>query len=169
MRRSIDAARSSFRIRTFAEGLFAKLAHDLELVLRDVTGTADEDSAELTVPIDRIEVAGVVRGGKVDAGVLSASDRSDILAKMRREVFHGGGAVKVAATAAKVEITAPNGRTVTRTVRLAPTTEADGTVRVTGSFDVSLDALGSSPVKGPMNAFRVKDRVEVHFDAVLTA
>jgi len=49
-------------------------------------------------------------------------------------------------------------------VRLEP--KGDTGTRVTGTFDVSLSAIGSDPVKGPMNAFRVKDSVEVLFELV---
>jgi len=41
--------------------------------------------------------------------------------------------------------------------------------RVRGDLVVSLSALGSSTVKGPMNAFRVKDAVEISFDVVFVA
>jgi hypothetical protein len=39
-------------------------------------------------------------------------------------------------------------------------------VRAAGKLEVSLYAIGSDVVKGPMNAFRVKDRVLVTFDVV---
>lgn len=161
----LDAARSNIRIRTYAEGLFARLAHDLELVCREPTGQADDGHATVTVPVDKIEVAGVLRGERVDPAVLSASDKADVLAKMRREVFASGDAVRVEAALegkqANVKVMVPNRRALEKTIPV----EVDGT-RVRGRLDVSLSAIGAPVVKGPMNAFRVKDVVSISFDVV---
>ncbi|MBX3224441.1 MAG: hypothetical protein KF795_28250 [Labilithrix sp.] len=173
----LDPDRSRVRIRTFAEGLFARLAHDLELVCRDVSGSGErmspeQGSARVEVPIGKIDVAGTLRDGQVDPKGLSASDREDCLGKMRKDVFHAGdGAlVRVEATVeagkARVRIIPPSGRTVERPVSVRLEPEGESGARVTGSFDLSLSALGSDPVKGPMNAFRVKDSVEVRFELV---
>ena len=172
---TVDPEKTQVRIRTFAEGLFSRLAHDLELVCRGVEGTAERSSpdkglATLSVPIAKIEIAGTLKNGRVDPAGLSPSDRDDVLRKMRRDVFHAkdaSGAVTVEATLeagrARVRVIPPTGRSVDRpvSVRLEP---ADAGARVTGSFELSLDSIGSAPVKGPMNAFRVKDSVEILFD-----
>lgn len=176
----LDSKRSRVRIRTFAQGLLARLAHDLELACPDVVGSGernDDDSghATLEVPIAKIEVAGTLRGDRVDAGGLSADDRTDCLRKMRREVFHSSQAddvVRVEATLesgrARVRVTVPNGRSIERTAETKVRPDAED-VHVTGRVVLSLAALGSEPVKGPMNAFRVKDDVEVLFDVVFGA
>lgn len=164
---TLDEKRSSIRIRTFAEGLFSRLAHDLELTCRDVSGTAsDERSCTLTVPVRGIEVAGTLKSGRVDANALSPSEREDILDKMRREVFHGAENVTVEASLERVKVISPRGKTVEKSISTVPQTEDDGSRRARGTIALSLSALGSDPVKGPMNAFRVKDEVEVHFDIV---
>ncbi len=174
---TVDPEKTQVRIRTFAEGLFSRLAHDLELVCRGIEGTAERPSPEsgsatLAVPISKIDVAGTLKSGRVDPSGLSPSDREDVLRKMRHDVFHAkdpGASVRVEATVeagkARVRVVPPNGRAVERSVpvRLEAATDA-GTARVSGRFELSLDALGSDPVKGPMNAFRVKDTVEVAFD-----
>ncbi|HVH43078.1 MAG TPA: hypothetical protein VM925_12075 [Labilithrix sp.] len=174
----IDSERSRIRIQTFAEGLFARLAHDLELVCRECTGSAervsdDRGSANLEIPISKIDVSGTLKNGHVDPNGLSPSDRADCLAKMRKDVFHVSGdareVVRIEATAeggkARVRVTPPNGRGVDGAVTVRIVSDAD-TVRVSGRFAVSLDAIGAAPVKGPMNAFRVKDAVELLFDVV---
>jgi hypothetical protein len=148
--------RCDIRIRTFAEGLFSKLAHDLELICRDVTAAVEGDTATFEVKVDRIAVAGAVKNGRVDPSVLSASYCEEIVAKMKREVFHNAVAVEVTADRSKV-IVKMNGKTVEKRL----TTDGD---TAKGVLELSLRALGSDPVKGPMNAFRVKDRVEVHYD-----
>lgn len=173
---ALDASRSRVRIHTFAEGLFARLAHDLELVCGDLSGTAThtaagEGSAVVSAPLRGIEVAGVVEHGRVDGSRLSSSDRRDILDKMQREVFHAtpASAVKIEASldgsSARVRITLPNGR---RTDASATTIvrEEDGGLGTSGGFSMSLSEIGAGVIKGPMGAFRVKDRVEVVFDLV---
>ena len=172
----LDPAKSRVRLRTFAEGLFARLAHDLELTCTELSGRATRHesnaasgTATIDVPIGKIEVAGVLQGGRVDERGLSPSDRADCLEKMRKDVFHANASAIVRVHvvldngAARVRIEPPNGRAVERTTRPDVTAE-DGAVRVTGTLDLSLAAIGSAQVKGPMNAFRVKDRVEVLFD-----
>lgn len=173
----LDQAKSRVKIRTFAEGLFAKLAHDLELQCTKLEGKASRSddgptkgTATIDVPVGGIEVAGVLKGDAVDEQGLSAGDRSDCLEKMRKDVFHTGptGIVRVHVTlddgSARVRIEPPNGRAVERTMRPNVTEEGAGRVRVRGALDVSLAAIGSATVKGPMNAFRVKDRVEILID-----
>jgi hypothetical protein len=83
-----------------------------------------------------------------------------------REEVLGGTAVAARGTfdagRATIEITAPRGTTrVTCGVSVA---EDEGGKRVRGEAEVSIAALGGPPVKGPMGAFRVKDRVRVEFD-----
>ena len=178
----LDPARSRVRIQTFAQGLLARLAHDLELVCRSLTGGAertstDKGSASVEVPIGAIEVAGTLKDGRVDPNGLSPSDREDCLVKMRRDVFHttsGTAAiVRIEATLeaekARVRLVPPNGRALERVVPVRLQPEGDAGTRVSGRFDVSLSAIGSDPVKGPMNAFRVKDSVEVLFELVFDA
>ncbi len=170
----LDPDNTRVRVRIFAEGLFARFAHDLELECSGLRGTAerageDEGSATLEVPIARIDVAGTLKAGRVDRRGLSSSDREECLGKMRKDVFHAcDGLVRVEANLeackARVRVVPPNGCVVERsiTVRLEP--GAAETLRVCGTLALSLTAIGSSNVKGPMNAFRVKDVVEVLFD-----
>jgi hypothetical protein len=164
---ALDAQTSSIRIHTFAEGLFARLAHDLELVCGSLRGSASREAqtATIEVPLSGIEVSGVLKNGRLDEGALSAGDRRDILDKMRREVFHASAdaVVKIEAkldggdVRARLEL--PSGRTIETKTRA--TLNED---RVSGSIEISLSAIGSDVVKGPMNAFRVKDVVVVRFD-----
>jgi hypothetical protein len=159
--------------------MFARLAHDLELTCKGLSGKARRldarslsGSASLEMPIGAIEVAGTLQGDRVDERGLSAGDKKDCLEKMRKDVFQAGPAavvrveVTLEAGSARLRVTPPNGRAVERTVRPNVSDEDGGRVRVKGQIDLSLAALGSAPVKGPMNAFRVKDRVDVLFDVV---
>lgn len=175
----LDPAKSRVRIRTFAEGFFAKLAHDLELTCAKLEGRASRNDDSLTmgtatvdVPVGGIEVAGILKGDSVDERGLSPSDRDDCLSKMRKDVFQSGASATVRVHivldggSARVKIVPPNGRSVERTMRPTVSDEGEGRVRVKGALDVSLASIGSATVKGPMNAFRVKDRVEILFDVM---
>lgn len=173
---ALDAGRSRLRIHTYAEGLFARLAHDLAIEHAALEGSATRSptgvaTADLDISLAGLTVLGVLHGERVDEHGVSSSDRRDILEKMRREVFHAGENAKVRVHAelnggaARVVLTPPGGRPVTLTVHPSIRDE-DGAVHVQGTADLSLAALGSDPVKGPMGAFKVKDRVEVRFDVV---
>jgi hypothetical protein len=179
----LDASRSRVRLQTFAEGLLARLAHDLELACGDLSGTASRaegdgtaaGKASIAAPLRGIVVAGVLgKDGRVDERGLSAGEKTDAATKMQHDVFHAGkdAVVRVEAVldggSARVRIAPPNGKAVDVVVRADVRAEGES-VRATGSFDVSLSALGSDVVKGPMNAFRVKDKVKVLFDVVFSA
>ncbi len=171
----LDAARSRVRIHTFAEGLFARLAHDLELACEGLVGTASRTAdgtgtARVQVTVRDVAVAGVIgKDGRLDERVLSASDRREIAAKMQQDVFHAGpdAVVRIEATLegarARVRFYPPNGKGVEVTVE--PELTSDGAeLRAQGAFEISLASIGSSVIKAPMGAFRVKDHVRVTFD-----
>lgn len=176
MKLVLAADRSHIKIRTFAEGFLSKLAHDLELGCRKISGTAERNgndgTATVDVPIEGIEVNGVLKNGQVDLGSPTGFERKEILSKMRKEVFHARpndnasvrAFVTVDAGKARVRVVTPSGREVTREVRFER--KGDTEMRVSGSVSLSLQDIGSDVVKGPMNAFRVKDAVEVVFDVV---
>lgn len=169
----LDAEKSRVRIHTFAEGLLARLAHDLELSCGKLSGSGkregDRSTARIEAPIGAIAVAGVLKGDRLDEQRLSPSDRREVLEKMKRDVFHapGDGLVVVEATleggGVRIRLTPPKGRPYDTTAAAEVREEASAT-RASGSFDVSLARIGSDAVKGPMGAFRMKDRVQVHFD-----
>ncbi len=163
----LDPARSRIAISTFAEGLFSALAHDLELVADNVTGEATDASAEVHVPVASIRVNGAVKRGKVDANVLSGSDRASIERQIRDEVLPGAEIVARGehdGQRASIEVKAPRGSSRV-TCDVAITREGDAT-RAKGRVELSLASLGCPPVKGPMGAFRLSDRVRVDFDLV---
>jgi hypothetical protein len=182
---ALDTSRSRVRIQTFAEGFLARLAHDLELICSELSGTASPDAqgapggkvagtANVDAPLRGIAIAGVLgKDGKVDPEGLSPSDQHDAVVKMQHDVFHAGpeGVVRIEARydgeKASVRLVAPNGKAAEAVVR-PQVTQTNGAVHARGTFEVSLKAIGADPVKGPMGAFRVKDRVNVLFDVVFT-
>jgi hypothetical protein len=164
----LNPASTRIAVRTFAEGLFARLAHDLEIVANDVSGEAVDEpaAATLVVAVQGLRVGGVVRGGKVNDRTLSASDRADIDQRMRDAL--GGDEVRVAATLAgpraTLEVRTPRGEQSV-SVAVEVQREPSGALQVRGECTLSLAALGVPPVRGPAGAFRLADRVEVHFAA----
>lgn len=173
---TLDRAHSEISIETTAKGMLAKLAHDLRLLAGELTVTVAEGEGgrldlELRAPVRAIKVDGVRKGGRVDRGVLSASDRSDIEKKIREEVLRSADVqVKASlpsspapgsvATDATVEV---GGHRVSVPLRLSIASR-DGRTHALGRAKVSLSALKIPPVKGPLGAFRVDDDVDVVFD-----
>ncbi len=159
---SVDLASSKVTIRTRASGLLAKLAHDLEIAARDFTGHVELDgerwTAELAFPVASLRVIGVVRGGQVDRGVLSAGDVAEIERKLRHEVLRGE-TVTVRGSGdrrrGELTVTAPRGQ---ERVTVALRTD-DRAVSFVAKL--SLARLGVDEVKGPLGAFKVSDEVEV--------
>jgi hypothetical protein len=172
----LDASRSRVTIHTFAEGLFSALAHDLEIDARDLDGEravavdGAPASAEVHVPVSSLRVVGAVKRGKVDAGALSASDRQSIERQIQGEVFRGGAEVIARGTLeggrrAKITITAPTGRAeVACDVDVVRGADGAPPASARGAFDLSLRSLGVAPVKGPLGAFKLSDRVRITFD-----
>ena len=179
MRYSIDLSRSSLQIFTSADGLLARLAHDLRLSVGaaaiDVVRDESEATVRAHVRIGALRVDGVMKDGALREGVLSAHDREEILNKMRAEVFGGKGDDALIELEGSLRgdslsgtLRSPNGRSAR--VNAKVTTVHDGAEaapgeHVRGTFEVSLKELAGHDIKGPLGAFRVSDHVRVTFDA----
>jgi len=170
----VDTASSRIAIHTRAAGMLAKLAHDLEIVASGFAGKATLDgegfSAELTVPIAGLSVAGTLHGDRVDTSALSPSDRAEIQHKIRDEVFAATKEVRVSARGSSRDRGDATVEVATGRVSIPVTlqvTDAGGLTRVSGRVELSMKRLGLKEVKGPLNAFRVSDGVEVIFDLTL--
>ena len=164
---------SKVRVRTFAKGLLAALAHDLELDLPIASSTIEQGddgawSGRVAVTIADIRVVGVLRRGTVSTDVLSAGDRAEI-EKRLREAFAPARTLVVtgAGTAERPQLHAElenKGKTPLRPDAVTITPMGDG-VEVHASGTLSMRALGLPEIKGPLGAFVVKD--DVRFDAVV--
>ena len=168
----VDDSAATLTLRTRAEGLLARLAHDLEITAAGLGGKATLDgeswTADLSVPVASLRVVGALHGEELDREALSASDRAQIEQKMREDVFFAGATIVTASASGaslmrgEATITiASRSQRVPITLSAAPL--VGGAARVTGRFTLSLDRLGAKPIKGPLGAFRVKDAVEVVF------
>jgi hypothetical protein len=164
----LDPARSRVAVYTFAEGLFSALAHDLELLVEGsgLSGESDgTNAAEVRVRVEAIRVSGVMKKGRLETGVLSAGDREAIEKQIRQDVLPGAEVVArgtLDGKRASIEVSAPRG---SGRVTCDVTVDAEGEgKRVRGKVEVAMSSLGCPPVKGPMGAFKVRDRVRVEFD-----
>jgi hypothetical protein len=177
---ALDPSRSSLRVFTYAEGLFARLAHDLELGIHQaevrVLLEGDKPRVVAHVPLASLRVEGVVKHGALRTDVLSEKDHQEILAKMRDDVFDGASpsdrlTLEASVTGPRVEgsLILPSGKRVSLGFSLdtAPGTEA--VAHVKGAFDLSLKRVAGADVKGPLGAFRISDRVHVSIDVHLVA
>jgi hypothetical protein len=172
----IDKGASKLVLRTRAEGMLARLAHDLEIGATEIAGAASSDdgdawTAELTIPVSSLRVAGALRGDRLDTSALSSKDRAEIERKIREEVLAAGPEVRARAegpTRERGEATVSIGG-ASAPVRVSHSqVEPSGAgFSVTGRAEISLRALGVAEVKGPLNAFRVADTIEVLYTFVI--
>lgn len=170
----VEQASSRLTVRTRATGMLAKLAHDLDIAASSFSGKVALDgesfSAELTVAVSGLSVVGTLHGDKVDASVLSPSDRAEIAQKIRNEVLVGAKDVRVTARGnsrdhGEVLVEIGSGRlSVPVSIQV---TDQGGLTHASGRVELSMKKLGLREVKGPLNAFRVSDVVEVLFELTL--
>jgi hypothetical protein len=171
MRYRLASEASTVTVRTGTEGLFARMAHRLELVARPADGWGERAGevvrGGLRVRSSDLHVTGALRGDRVDVHVLAAADVSAIDARVAAELF--GGVVtfeievdaRIGAAGGTASVSSARGK-ASSTVRL--TVEEEGeSLRVTAEARLSLRALGAGPVSGPLGAFRVADELEVTF------
>lgn len=172
----LDSSRTEIVIHTYAEGLLSRLAHDLELVVREVSGHArlgDLSTAEIEVSVPSIQVVGALRDGKVDPSLLSVNHCREIERQLHEEVLVSAHKIRVSVrmegTQAWLTITVPTGSaSFGSSVTVKPNLD-NSVIETHGLLEVSLQALGIAPVRGPLGAFRVSDRVTVLFRSVFKA
>jgi hypothetical protein len=178
---TFDPQRSKLTIETRAVGLLGKLAHDLSIVTKTITATAELRAEgvdlELGAPVADLSVDGVRKGGNVDRTVLSASDRADIEKKIRTEVL----ATKVVTVKASVpalpkklgeegsqsvdvelDVVVGAGKQRVRARIDVATSGSD--VVASGHVALDLHQLGIKPPKGPLGAFKVDAVVGVDLE-----
>jgi hypothetical protein len=171
----LDETASKLVLRTRATGLLARFAHDLELVSTSLRGKATLDgdawTAELTVPVASLHVAGVLHGDRLDPTTLSPGDRADLERKLREEVLSAAREITARGNGASRttgDLTLSFGRAASRfRTTLTARPRDGGGFLVSGRADLSLAALGIPAPKGPMGAFKVSDAIAVLYDLTL--
>ena len=176
MTQKLRGETSKITVRTFAEGMLARLAHDLELSWPVASAEADPATGSGSVVVDAasLKVVGARKGDVLDEGALSAHDRAEIAKKLLSSIGadSGDGHIRAKITMASptakratIEVTLPCGRATSDAD--VTITETDGVTRAKGTLTLSLRALGVPDIKGPLGAFRLKDRIEISFTAEL--
>jgi hypothetical protein len=177
---TFDPAGSELTIETKAVGMLAKLAHDLSIAAHDITVSTAEEGDDLLVtlraPVARLEVRGVRKGTTVDEHVLSRSDKGEIQRKMREEVLKANEVVAtLRVAAARAALAEPGKRSIQANGNVAvgarrANVSSEVGIEVTadralaeGRVRLDLPALGISPPKGPLGAFKVHETVEIVF------
>jgi polyisoprenoid-binding protein YceI len=156
----------SLRIKTYREGVAAKVGHDLVIEVGSWEATIDDAAVELRADSTSLRVLSGDRGVKP----LTDHDRQEIIKNidgkiLRRQPieFHS-----TAVTRAGDELTVEGNLTLagtTRPVSAHLTRGADG--RVTGTIPVVQSQWGIKPYRGLMGALKVRDDVEILIDVRL--
>lgn len=158
----IDPDRSRVVVSVRAEGMLARLAHDIRLEARDVEGERTADEIRARFPVGSLRVLESSRHGKDAYAPPKPDDARDIEHRVRTVALAGGDTVEVVGTREQVEVIAPRGAQ-----RVRPDHLVVQDARVRGSCALSLSALGTGKIDVPLGAVRVADEVIVDFDIAL--
>jgi polyisoprenoid-binding protein YceI len=171
----LGPSNASLQVRTYREGIGAKVGHDLVLdVARweatvEIASGASQSSIELSADPRSLEVREGLRGVKP----LTDRDRGEIRRNiddkvLRREpiIFRSDvvSAIDAHHLVVKGELAMAGG---TRPVTAQLDVDAGG--RVTGTVRLAQTAWGIKPYRGLMGALKVRDEVEVAIAAQLSS
>ena len=163
---------ASLHVKTYREGLAAKVGHDLviEVTRWEATVELAESKVELSADARSLEVREGVRGVKP----LTEKDRSEIRKNVDDKVLQGQ---PIAFRSRDVRLADGDGPLVvegeltmagsTRPVTARLDVSADGRVR--GTIPLTQSSWGIKPYRGLMGALKVRDELEIVIDARLPA
>ena len=163
---------ASLRVKTYREGMAAKVGHDLVIEVTRWDATVDLTAAtvELNADARSLEVREGVRGLKP----LTDKDRSEIHKNIDDKVLKGQP-IAFRSTAARLsEAEGPfvvDGQ-LTMAGRTRPVTaqlDVDANGRVRGTIPLTQSDWGIKPYRGLMGALKVRDALEIVLDARLPA
>jgi polyisoprenoid-binding protein YceI len=163
---------ASLQVKTYREGMAAKVGHDLVI---DVTRwDATVDLADSTVELNADARSLQVREGLRGLKPLTDKDRSEIGKNIDDKVLHGqpiafrSTAVRLADAAGPLvvegELTMAG---TTRPITAQIDVGEDG--RVIGTIPLTQSEWGIKPYRGLMGALKVRDELEIVLDARLQA
>jgi polyisoprenoid-binding protein YceI len=161
---------ASLHVKTYREGMAAKVGHDLVIEVTRWDATIDLVGGAITLHADprSLEVREGVRGVKP----LSDKDRGEIKRTIDDKILRGQP-IEFRSTAAS-EDAAAGSLVVQGELTMAGTTRpvsarmdvaADG--HVTGTIPLTQSAWGIKPYRGLMGALKVRDELEIVLDARL--
>jgi polyisoprenoid-binding protein YceI len=158
----------SLVVKTYREGVAAKVGHDLVIAVTQWSAEIDGESITLTADPRSLEVREGLRGVKP----LTDKDRGEIVKTIDAKILGGS---PIAFRADGVSVPAGGGSfTVageltmagaTRPVSAQLTADSDG--HVTGTIPLTQTDWGIKPYRGLMGALKVRDAVDVSIDVQL--
>ena len=163
---------ASLHVKTYREGLAAKVGHDLviEVTRWEATVELAQSKVELSADARSLEVREGVRGVKP----LTDKDRGEIRKNIDEKVLQGQ---PIAFRSRDVRLADGDGPLVvegdltiagsTRPVTARLDVSADG--RISGTIPLTQSNWGIKPYRGLMGALKVRDDLEIAIDARLPA
>jgi len=160
--------RGKILVQTFKEGLLSPLAHDLELRLGRFEVDRDAQRVRARFWPETLEVAGVMRDGRLDAQALTAAQRAEIVDNIRTKilntdqhpeiVFEGEASPSASGHRLSGQLSVL-GRRVDLELTLE---ERDGCYL--GSVTLTPTKWGIKPFKAMLGTIKLQDRVVVRFE-----
>lgn len=165
----LGPADGSLIVRTFREGVAAKVGHDLVIAVTRWEAALDGDASTLRLQADAYSLE--VREGLRGVKPLTDKDRAEIAKTIDEKVLRGQP-IEFRSTAVQAteggfavdgELSLAGS---TRPVRLQLDVGADGRAR--GAVTLAQSAWGIKPYRGLMGALKVRDEVEIAFEGRLS-
>jgi hypothetical protein len=133
---------------TFKAGLFARLAHDLRLSLREFEIKLLDSQLHASFDLRTFAVDGAMRGGRLQPEALRDHDKAQILETIRGEILQTAD-FPLAELSGQLRADGPGRWTIDATLqvhgkRLAQTCTVDRTEAGAGTSDLEADGLGRS-------------------------
>jgi polyisoprenoid-binding protein YceI len=173
---TLDQGSGSLEVKTYREGVAAKVGHDLVIEVTRWEATVDIAAAPAS---SAIQLSADPRSFEVREGVggvkpLTDKDRSEIRKNIDEKVLRGQ---PITFRSSAVELTAADGRLIiegeltmagsTRPIAAQLDVAADG--RVSGTIPLTQSAWAIKPYRGLMGALKVRDELEIVIDTQLPA
>ena len=165
---------ASLQVKTYREGVAAKVGHDLVLEVTrweatvDIAADRESASVELSADSRSMEVREGVRGVKP----LTDKDRGEIRRNIDEKVLHGqpirfrSSAVRLVDGDARLVV--EGDLTICGTTRrITAQLDSDGEGRVSGTIPLVQSDWGIKPYRGLMGALKVRDELEIVIAAPL--
>jgi hypothetical protein len=159
---TIGPEHGSLLVKTYREGVAAKAGHDLVLEVTRWEATLGDGAAELTADPRSLEVREGLRGVKP----LTDRDRGEIRRNIDEKVLRGQPiAFRGRAAGSPGRLAVEGELTMAGSTRPLAAELANEDGRVTGTVTLRQSDWGIKPYRGLMGALKVRDDVEVVFEA----
>ncbi|MGH2969773.1 MAG: YceI family protein [Solirubrobacteraceae bacterium] len=157
---------SSLVVKTYREGVAAKVGHDLVIEVERWQATVDLDAGTVELTADARSLA--VREGVRGVKPLSDKDRGEIRKNIDAKVL-GGQPIAFRSGSARVDggrLTVDGELTMAGSTRpLTASLDVDDDGRVHGTIPLTQSDWGIKPYRGLMGALKVRDALEIVIDA----